>query len=572
MSKAFFSESKIFRNLFERCQKAILWLFLVSMVTNLLMLAQPIYMLQVFSRVLSGYRTETLLYLTLITIFVIASMHLLLWVRGRVLLQIGQWLHSQVASPSLIRCPDQILRGVNYGTQSLNDLNTLVGFISSPAMIAILDLPWSPLFLLVLFLIHPALGIIAVIGAAVLVSLAVVNEKITAVPYREANGVFLKNRQLMDATLRNSETIQAMGMMESVISHWQDRENEGKSIIMPAQKASSIIQSTAHFFRLTLQITIIAVGAYYVLSAAINPGGMIAASLLLARVMAPIENAITSWQLLLKSKEAYSRLVGHLNTEERQGSNYLGHSPTGLVEVKELYYRPSMKGRLILERIQFQLAPGETLGIIGPSGSGKTTLARLIMGVHFPTAGKVSLDGVETFSWNRNDFGQHVGYLPQAIELFEGTIAQNIARMGEVDKALIIAAAKQAGLHQKILRFPEGYDTNVGDYGSAISGGMRQRIAYARALYSDPSLLILDEPNSNLDDEGLMGLTHSLTLLKKQKKTIILITHLRGLLTFADKLLLLNQGQMAMYGPTNLVLEKLQQSVDKPQNEQNVHG
>lgn len=555
------SEMNLIKETLHKCKIALIWLVGTSLVINVLMLTQTIYMLQLFSRVLSGHRTETLLYLTLIALILVGSMSLLMWIRGKILASVARWLSTQLIKPALIRSPDQILRGVNYGTQALSDVNQVAGFITSPGMVALLDLPWIPVYLLVLYLLHPLLGALTLIGAIVLVIFAVINEKYTRLPFQEANQKFVRNQLLIDASLRNSETIQAMGMMNNILGHWYDRDELTRKELAPTQNFATSVQSFVQFFRIALQILIMGLGAYLVLQNELSPGGMIAGSLLLSRALSPLENSIGSWQLMARARIAYKRLFAHLQIKPRTAASYLQDRPKGLVEIQELYYVPPDSQKAALENISLVIPEGETVAIIGASGSGKTTLARILMGVYPPTRGSARLDGVSTYLWDREDFGKHVGYLPQDIELFEGTVAQNIARMGDPDPKLVSKAAIEANVHEQILRLPKSYETESGLNGSALSGGLRQRIALARALWGDPSMLVLDEPNSNLDDEGIQALGNSLIKLKLQKRTIILITHLRHFLQLADKILVLNQGKLMMYGPAQQVLEKLAANV-----------
>jgi len=564
-------ETELIKKALNKCKTAFFWLVATSFVINILMLVQSIYMLQIFVRVLPSHRPETLIYLTLITILAMLTLSLLLWVRSRILSSVSLWLNTQLAPAALLRCPEQLLKGINYGTQSISDVNQVAGFITSPGMIAILDIPWIPVYIIFIFFLHPLLGVVTIIGALLITILAVMNEWITRKPFQNANRKFVRNQILLDTTLRNSEAIQAMGMMDSIIENWKKKQEEARSEIAPSQLKASYIQYTTQFIRMTLQILIYGIGAYLVIIGVLTPGAMIAASIVVSRAYAPLENGIASWQTLANARIAYRRLLVHLHNIPKIADSYMSHTPEGRIEIHELsYLPPAIPGitiKPILENISLHLEPGEMLAIIGPSGSGKTTLSRMITGVYEPTRGTCRLDGAISYLWNRRDFGKYVGYLPQTIELFDGTVAENIARMEIADKEKVIAAGVQANVHQQILRLPKGYDTDVGSYGAALSGGIRQRIALARALYGNPTLVVLDEPNSNLDDEGIAALIKTLLTLKEQKRTVIVVTHHRNLLALVDKILLLQQGKVAMFGPAGQVIEKLQSITQQMQQQ-----
>ncbi len=554
------TDTNIIHDALKICRKAFYWLLLTSLVTNLLMLVPTLYILQLFSRVLPSQRYETLLYLTFIAISATVALSLLVWIRGRVLATVGQWLGQHLSLPALSRCPEQLLRGVRYGTQSLSDVNQIAGFISSPAMLALLDIPWVFIYLFVIFMLHFSLGVITLVGALLLSFFAVLNQWLTHTPYQRVQTKLVKNQLLIDASLRNAETIQAMGMMPNLLKNWKERNDEALQELRPTQAIGANIQAVVHFIRLALQILIMGYGAYLVLHQELTAGGMIAASVLLSRALSPLENGINSWQLVDKTLIAYRRLMIHLQTPSPAMASYLPQKPTGLIEVQELYFQtPGLDKKLILENLSFRIEPGEIVAIIGSSGAGKTTLARMIMGVYEPTRGVCRMDGVNTYKWERADFGKHAGYLPQDIELFDGSVSLNISRMDEAPKESIAEAAQLANVHELILRLSKGYETEIGPNGAALSGGLRQRVALARALWGHPSLLVLDEPNSNLDDEGIAALVEALKEIKqKRETTVVLITHLKSLLQVADKLMLMAQGRMIAYGPTAEVLQKLQ--------------
>lgn len=556
-------EADLIKNALKKCRTAFFWLVITSFAINILMLVQSLYMLQIFTRVLSGQRIETLVYLTFVTLIAVLVLFLLMWVRSSILQAVSRWLNRQLLPAALVRCPDQLLKGVNYGSQSIVDISQIVSFINS-GLPVLLDVPWIPIYIFVIALLSPWLGLIALVGGILLVVFAVLNEYWTRAPYQDASQKNVRNQRLIDTTLRNSETIQAMGMMEAILKNWQKRDEEVQNELAPTERLGNVLGTIVKFLRLSLQILIVAFGAFFVLENMITPGAMIAASILLGRAYAPLENAMASWQQFAKARLSYKRISLHLKEPSRREEEGYQRRPIGALEVQDLYYLTSGQTKPLLENVSFKLEPGEIAALIGHSGAGKTTLARLLVGVYEPTRGQVRLDNSPVFRWNRKHFGQHVGYLPQDIELFEGSVAFNISRLSIGEKSDITKAAENAHVHEQILRLNKGYETEVGIEGSSLSGGMRQRVALARALYGNPTLIVLDEPNSNLDEEGTLALIKTLQELKEKKVTVLLITHHRLLLQLVDKILVMQQGRLVAFGPSQEILQKLQTGTQPP--------
>lgn len=545
----------------QACRTALWCVGFFSFFVNILMLTVPIYMLQIFDRVLASQSFDTLIYLTLIAITALCILGLLDLTRNRVLIVVGAWLDKKIGPPALEQCPDEILSGRFYGGQSLRDLTTIRQFIGGAGILALFDIPWLPVYLIVIFMLHPWLGMLGTFGAIVILALAIANELLTRKLLQEANMRALQTQRQTDAALRNSEAIQAMGMMPGIVNHWKGKNKEVLDLQVKASKRSGIILATTKFLRLSLQLLILGIGAYFVVQNELTPGGMIAASILLSRALAPIEQGITTWRMLLQAREAYKRLNEHfLNSSPRIAGVELP-KPKGFINLENVFYKLNQQEKPILSNISFKIEPGEMIAVIGPSGAGKSTLARLVTGCWRASAGHVRLDNADVYSWDRAHFGNYCGYLPQDIELFPGTIKDNIARMGEVDDKALIAASQLAGVHEMILHFPAGYETEIQTGMFNLSGGQRQRIALARALYNNPQILILDEPNANLDHDGEAALQKALLTLRERGTTIILISHRTGIVSIVDKILYLGEGKVQAYGPRDEVLTQIQAAV-----------
>ncbi len=540
---------------FLRARRTFLFAWLFSFCASLFMLALPLYSLQVLDRVLSSHSIETLLMLTLIMMVGIVFYGIFSALRTSLLNQIGLWLEAALA-PKLLE--DAITKSslgqfVN-AAQHQRDLAAIKSFLSG-GVSTLMDAPWSLLYLLVIYLIHPQIGVLTVVGIVLLCGFGVINElairKLNALSSEES----LKSNLLADTASRNAEAVETMGMMANIIHHWQRFQKPAADHAEHAAARANLIQSVAKIVRLFLQIAVTAIGAWLALNNELTVGGMIASSILIGRALQPFENAIALWKSFLIARESYRRLNAALasTTQLERGTLELP-VPEGHISVENIIYTPA-KSAPIIKGVTFRLAAGESLGIIGPSAAGKSTLSKLIMGLLPPTHGAARLDGAETFKWNRANFGKYVGYMPQQVDLFSGTIKDNIARMDlEAPMENVIAAAQMAGVHEMILRLPNGYETQYDQMRYSLSPGQRQRIGLARALYNNPRFVLLDEPNTNLDGDGERALLGALTRMKQAGITFIVVAHRPTIVSMVDKILVLKSGTVERFGPRDEVL------------------
>jgi PrtD family type I secretion system ABC transporter len=513
-------------------------------------------MLQVFDRVLSSGSLDTLLWLTIAAVFAILIYGVLELARRRLLSRTGAWLDSQLAGPVIRRSVDARLSGIR-SEAGLADVQEMKIFLGGDAILAFLDAPWMPIFILVIWLLHPALGWLALAGAITLFVVAIVNDRLTRRQLQKSRATLQHNQNAAQQYLDNAETVRALGMLGPLLDLWQKTR---RGIRDDTERSSAVthgLTSLTKSVRLTLQVLILGTGAWFVLQGELTGGGMIAAAIILSRALSPVERALVAWRGYVSARAA-SRNLADLFRAVGSGSTSLTlPDPTGELTIENLRYQPQHANAPIIKQANLHLEPGETCGIIGPSGSGKSTLCRLIVGAWKPTFGHVRLDGADVASWDPDELGQHIGYLPQTVELFPGTIAQNIARMRESDDAAVIEAAKLADVHEMILRLPEGYNTDVGLHGHRLSGGQKQRIALARALFGKPALIVLDEPNSNLDNPGEQALLRSLVKLKQHGRTILVVAHQPNTLRTADKVLVLKEGMVEAFGERDEVLRSV---------------
>lgn len=554
------NEQTVLQLIYNCCKRAFIYIGLFSFFINIFMLTVPIYMMQIFDRVLAGHSYQTLLFLTLIAIFALLILSLLEMVRLRIAGRVSNWLDEVLNPAALLYSPDQVLKGNNYPHMVLKDIAQLKSTLSGNVLFTLFDAPWVPIYLLVIAFIAPLLGFVAALGAAILLVIAVINQKITQQVQHKVNDMSMMNVFNTSNSLRHAEVIQSMGMLKPLIASWQEKNKKALVIADQLNQTSSIIVSSSKFIRLTLQIFILALGAYLVLINQITAGMMIAASILMSRALSPLDQAIGTWKQFQSSKQILERLKNHFQVmQEREGGIVLP-KPKGLVSIEELHFSGAGQGnKMIINGINLKIKPGEILVLIGPSAAGKTTLARLICGVLKPSSGIVRLDDADVYQWERSDFGRHIGYLPQDIELFNDSIKANIARLGNIDDEAVIKAAQMAGCHSMILNLPNGYETIIQPNNVQLSGGQKQRIALARALYGQPQLIVLDEPNSNLDNEGEIALVNALVQLKKSKVTVVIISHKPNLLQCADTIVVLNEGHIQMEGGKEKILSRLQQ-------------
>lgn len=557
MNNNFFSRSEVTVAIWELRQP----FFLVggfSFVTNLLMLVPSLYMLQVYDRVLASRSDMTLLMLTLLTLGLYALLAGLEWVRSRTLVRVGARFDAALNHRVFNAAFETNLRnvGANAG-QALSDLTNVRQFITGNGLFAFFDAPWFPIYLIVIFMLHPMIGWFSVGGAIVLVVLTLVNEWATKGPLTQANQAAIVSNNYATNNLRNAEVIQAMGMIDNLRQRWYDRYKLLLAMQSVASDRAGSITAISKFIRLGQQSLILGLGALLVIEGELTPGGMIAGSILMGRTLAPVEQLIGSWKQLISARSAFERLEKMLGQFPARKEGMSLPAPEGHLSVESVMAAAPGSNVAILKGVSFSLDPGEAVAIIGPSAAGKSTLARLLVGIWPAMAGKVRLDGADIFTWDKLDLGPHIGYLPQDVELFEGTIAENIARFGELDNEKVITAARQAGVHDMILHFPQGYDTAIGVAGGFLSGGQRQRIALARAIYGHPALIVLDEPNASLDDAGEAALVLAVQALKAEGCTVVLITHRTSIISAVDKILLMRDGQVAAFGPRNEVLNAM---------------
>lgn len=547
------------KNTLQTCRVSFYFVGVFSLLVNILMLTVPIYMLQIFDRVLASRSYETLLYLTLIAIGAVLVLGLLDIARSRVLVRVSHWLDNRLSPMALTRGPDDYLQGGEYSEQSLRDITTIRTFLSGSSIFSLFDAPWTPLYLIVVFLLHPILGFVATSAAIVLFAIAMLNEYMTRKPLHLANTVHIKNQHNINKILNNAEAIQAMGMLPNIVRKWFSENEKVLNLQKFASDRAAILLSTSKFIRLVAQLGILGMGAYYVVQNQLTPGAMIAASIIGARALAPIEQAISTWKQWVYTRSAMRRLKQYLEKKELRNPGIKMPELNGQVSVENVTYVPLGAKKPIVYGVNFQLNTGEIVALIGPSGAGKSTLARLMLGIWKPTAGVVRLDGADVYDWERIHFGKKVGYMPQDVDLFFGTIRENIARMDDGVDGDIIDAAKLADAHNMILHLPGGYNFNVGTFN--LSGGQRQRIALARAFYGLPRFVVLDEPNASLDHDGDVALDHALETARKKNITMIIISHRPKSVKHADRIIVMNKGRIQMEGARDEILQKLQQNM-----------
>ncbi|WP_343585861.1 type I secretion system permease/ATPase [Pseudomonas sp.] len=544
-----------------RLRRSFFALAAFSGVINVMMLTPAIYMLQVYDRALVSRNVTTLTMLTLLVIGLFMLMSALEMVRTRVLIRVGNFLdmdlNRRIFSAAFER---NLSRAGGNPAQALQDLAQVRQFLTGNGLFAFFDAPWTPIYLLVSYLIHPLLGLVTLIGSLILVGLAYLTEKATQKPLAEANQAAMSSASYANNNLRNAEVIEAMGMLPAIGKRWYQGHLRILQMQTLASDRAALISSTGRFVRITLQSVILGAGALLAIEGKITPGMMIACSILTGRALAPVEQVIAAWKQLLGCRSAWGRLNDLLHDYPQRPPSMSLQRPLGMLAVENVIAGAPGTSNNIVRGVSFSLVPGESLGIIGPSASGKSTLARLLVGVWPTQAGKVRLDGADIFTWNKAELGPWIGYLPQDVELFEGTIAENIARFAEVDSEAVIRAARSSGVHDMILRFPQGYDTRLAADGSPLSGGQKQRIALARALYGEPNLVVLDEPNANLDDVGEKALVDALAELKARGATVILISHRPNVLCAVDKVLMLRDGAVHMLGSRDEVFAALRKA------------
>ena len=537
-----------------------------SLLASLLVLAPSGYMLEVYDRVVNSRSHTTLAMLTLLVVGVYVLMELLEWARSEVMREASVVLDRLLGLRIFNAVFDANLRRLPGGTaQPLNDFRLVRDFLFSPALLALMESPVALVMTVLLFLISPVLGWSALAFALLQTLVAWFNERRTKPPLSEANRHAFAAQQYVDGTLRNAEVIESMGMLRNTHKRWMEKQQEFLRLQAQASESAGGFQAAGKFLQTTLGSLLLGLGCWLLLHNELNGGGgmMIVASILGGRMLAPLVQVVSQWQAVVGVRDAWGRLEHLLAVVPKPVPGMPLPAPRGALTVEQLVAgAPGGQGP-ILKSVAFALNPGEVLAVVGPSASGKTTLARLLVGLWPAQAGKVRLDGADVHTWNKGELGPHVGYLPQGVELFEGTLAENIARFGVVDRARVEAAARAVGLHDFIVSLPEGYDSPVGAEGARLSGGQRQRVGLARALYGNPVFVVLDEPNSSLDEEGDAALARAIAAAKARGTTFVVMTHRTSVLAVADKMLVLQDGQQQAFGPRDEVLAALNKAAQQ---------
>ncbi|MBY0454651.1 MAG: type I secretion system permease/ATPase [Burkholderiaceae bacterium] len=544
----------------------VLWAFrrefivagIFSMVINVLMLSPTLYMLQVYDRVMASQSELTLVAMSLITLFLFGVMAFAEWMRSRVLVRSGVRLDGLLGTRVFNASFEAHLSpsGVSP-TRAFGDLIQIRQFLTGSGILAFFDTPWAPVYLAVLFFLHPMLGFLALFFAAIQGLLVWFGHRQTVAPAEVASKASSEAGTYLHSKLRNAEALESMGMVHNLYPHWAQRHAKAQALQGKALALTHRITAWSKFIRYTQQSLALGAGALLVIDGQLSPGGMIAANVLMTRALGPIDMLVGTWRGFISARAAFERLEALLNAHPERDPALSRVAPQGALTLRNVVATATGRASPILKGVSTAVEAGTVTVVLGPSGSGKSTMARCMVGVWPDLSGEVLLDGLPINGWDRTELGPYLGYLPQDIELFEGSIAENIARFGEVAPDKVIAAARSAGLHEMILRFPKGYDTPIGEAGNLLSGGQRQRIGLARAIYGDPVLVVLDEPNANLDDVGEAALVRTVQELKAKGRTVFLITHRPGILAVADRLLILQDGKVQADGPRDAVLAAL---------------
>ena len=543
----------------DACKQYFIYAGVFSAAVNILMLTPIIYMLTVYDRVIASGSLSTLAMLTILMVCLLLAVGGFEWVRSMILVsasnRLETLLRKRISDATFKR--SLLTGGMVTNAQPLSDLTALRQFLTGNGLFAFFDAPWFPIYIGVMFMFHPWFALAGILSGLVMVALAYANESATNNLLKEASLESNQASNRFQGSLRNAEVVAAMGMSEDIRKRQDALFDSVLEKQATASKKTGLLSGISKSFRLIVQSLLLGLGAYLALNQQISPGMMIAGSLLLGRALAPIDMLVGSWKRFSLARVQYARLRELLEKIPARADTMSLPAPAGQLTVEQVSVAPPGSQALVVRGVTFELAPGEALGMVGPSASGKSTLARALLGIWPSHGGKVRLDGADIAAWNREELGPHVGYLPQDIELFDGTIADNICRFSDAESGLIVAAAKLAGVHEMILHLPKGYDTVMGGAGGMLSGGQRQRIGLARAVFGNPKLLVLDEPNSNLDDRGEKELVEALRRIKSQGCTIVVITHRTMVLQCVDKILVMKEGAAVSFGPKDRVLASL---------------
>lgn len=543
---------------FNLCRGSLLLVFILSFFVNLLALTVPLYLLQVYDHVLSSRSIDTLVMLTLIVVVALAVHAVLEALRRAMLARVGIWLDDRLQAPVLIAATQSAMRSdVATAAQAWRDIGGLRSFFGGTACTALFDLPWAPIFILAMLIVHPLLGAIGLIASLVLFGLALLNEMVTRKPAARSSAAWIESQHRFEALLRNIEVISAMGMLPGVARLLHDDQSNAKQAQLSSAGRAAAIQALARFIRLFAQVTVMACAAWLVILNAVSPAAIFATSILLGRSLAPVEGAIGTWKAVSGVRLGYARLKKMMAAAPQSRNQMELPRPNGQLSVEQVTFIPPGATAPALRRLTFAINPGEVLGVVGPSGAGKSTLGRLIAGTITPSAGNVRLDSADMGIWLAAGGHRHLGYLPQDVQLFGGSVRDNIARLQDASAEEVIAAASLVGLHETIMRFPDGYETDIGEGGMRLSGGQRQRLGLARAFFRNPRLIILDEPNASLDFDGEEALRQAIQEMRRRGATLVVIAQRLGILNMSDKVLVLADGRMNAFGDRRDVASKI---------------
>jgi ATP-binding cassette subfamily C protein EexD len=554
------SEPSDLRRALEACRQSFLTTAFFSLFVNLLMLVPALYMLAVYDRVLMSGSESTLMMLTVIAAFLFLVLGGLEWIRSRILIatsarldeQLGERVFDAVFAQSLTSS------GAVATTQPLTDLLQIRQFLTGPGLLAFFDVPWMPIYVGLMFLFHTSFGAVAVLSMLLLAGLAIWNEMATRTELAEANRESIEATQFAQRNLRNAEVIEAMGMLPRLRARWQAKQWQVLALQSQASTKAGLINALSRTYRLTIQSLVLGLGAYLAIHKEISPGLVIAGSILLGRALAPLDQLIAGWRGFLGAREAYRRLETLLHTIPQREPRMALPPLRGQVTLEDLVITVPGRSEPILKGMNLAIEPGTTVALIGPSAAGKSTVARAILGLYPPARGRACLDGADVHNWDRTQLGQSVGYLPQDVELLDGTVAENIARFGDIESDRVVEAAQLAGIHEMILSLPQAYDTPLIGGSVALSAGQQQRIGIARAIYGRPRVVVLDEPNANLDLAGEAALLTTLRHLQREGCTVVVVTHRTNVLQAVHKIAMIVGGKLALNGPREEVLVKLQ--------------
>ncbi|QJC27331.1 vitamin B12 import ATP-binding protein BtuD [Anaplasma platys] len=542
----------------EKCKSVFWFVFWFSSAINILALFLPLYTSQVLDRVLSSGSTSTLMMLSIVTVAALVCSSLLDVCRSLTMAKVADWIDRE-ATPDLIIKAISLtsVKGSSASGEAVRDLGIVKGFLTGMGIFSLFDMPWAIVYLVAIFMIHPVTGMIAVVGIILLVCMAIWNELATKKIMQESSEENVRNIGYIDVASRNAEVVEAMGMIGHIVTEWSSRNDQNRELQIRAQSRSNAIMGVTKFSRSVLQIAVIGVGAWLAIHGHKTAGGIIAASILMGRALAPFEASINTWKMLLSARISYRRLQMLLLSAPRREQSMALPVPKGEVSMDRVFFTPYGGSKPTIKGVTFNVKPGTSVGIIGASASGKSTLVKLIVGVWKPISGVARLDGADVYTWAREDFGNHVGYLPQDVELFNASVKTNIARMvPNPDPEKVIKAAMIAGIHEMILQFPNGYDTIIGSGGIVLSGGQKQMIGLARAFYGDVRLLVLDEPNANLDGKAEAWLMKALVYAKQQGITTFVVTHKMQILSVVDQVIVMDDGMLSSIGDRDEILSR----------------